>query len=168
LDFKVKVSRLLFCVGLVPAFLSCQSNFVEDSNLITGVSFPGKSETQLKENLFYVEKEHEKFAFEQDWLNLRSEVVRSEISANEAMKSLLKLEIELLKFKKLQEDFPDEKGFITDLQEIEWQARLKFKNEQINKLRANVRLLKRDMKDLEAKLHRHGFDSVEKTIFTRN
>jgi hypothetical protein len=84
------------------------------------------------------------------------------------MKSFLKLEIELLKFKKLQEDFPDEKGFITDLQEIEWQARLKFKNDQINKLRANVRLLKRDMKDLEAKLHRHGFDSVEKTIFTRN
>jgi len=159
---------MLFCVGLLPALLSCQSNFVEDSNLTTGASSSGKSETQLKENLFYVEKEYEKFTLEEDWLNLRSKVVRSEISANEAMESLLKLEIELLKFKKLQDDFPDEKGFITDLQEIEWQSRLKFKKEQVNKLRANVRLLMRDMKDLEAKLHRSGYDSVEKTIFSRN
>jgi hypothetical protein len=85
--------------------------------------------------------------------------------ASESTRSLLKLERELLKFQKLQNNFPHETGFISQGDEIEWKSRLKVKKAEVKKLNAVVRLLKRDMNALEAKLHRSGYGSVKKAIF---
>ena len=103
------------------------------------------------------QKRVQAFRLELEWLKIRKLIVEAEIRANEANQSEIALESEFLKFQALENRFPSDKGFITEAKKIEWQARLKVKKAETRKQRAAVRLLNRDMKELEAKLFRKGF-----------
>ena len=97
------------------------------------------------------------FRLELEWLKIRKLIVEAEVRANEAHQNEIVLESDFLKFQALEDRFPADKGFITEAKRIEWQARLKVKKAETRKQRAAVRLLNRDMKELEAKLFRKGF-----------
>ena len=90
-------------------------------------------------------------------MKIRKLIVEAEVRTNEALQNEIALESEFLKFQALEDRFPADKGFITEAKRIEWQARLKVKKAETRKQRAAVRLLNRDMKELDAKLFRKGF-----------
>ena len=103
------------------------------------------------------QKRIQAFRLELEWLKIRKLIVEAEVRANEAHQSEISLESEFLKFQALEDRFPANRGFITEAKRIEWHARLKVKKAETRKQRAAVRLLNRDMKELEAKLFRKGF-----------
>ena len=103
------------------------------------------------------QKRVQAFRLELEWLKIRKLIVEAEVRTNEALQNEIALESEFLKFQALEDRFLADKGFITEGKRIEWQARLKVKKAETRKLRAAVRLLNRDMKELEAKLFRKGF-----------
>ena len=144
--------------------LSCNSGLVQIQDSKKDISFTESSEAELKDQILQIDRNLEKFQLESEWLKQRNKIVNAEIVANESLKSLTKLEIELSKFQLMQKNFPDQRGFISDLKEVEWKSLLKVKKDNVEKSNALVRLLKRDMHDLEAKLHRKGFKSASETI----
>ena len=77
--------------------------------------------------------------------------------ANQSRESSLKLEREFTNFKSLDNRFPSQQGFILEKKKREWDARLKVKKEETNRLDAIVRLLNRDMLELDDKLRHSGF-----------
>ena len=87
---------------------------------------------------------------ESEWLSLRKLIVDAETRCCVVRQSELKLKSDYEKFKALNHRFPSEKGFITESKRMEWEARIKVRMEETNKQQARVRLLNRDMKDLEA------------------
>ena len=95
--------------------------------------------------------------FELEWLNVRKKIVAAEILAKQAKESELKLERELSNFQKLDFRFPSPQGFISENEQIKWSAKLKVKKEETARLQTIVRLLRRDMNDLENKLSHKGF-----------
>jgi hypothetical protein len=97
------------------------------------------------------------FRLELKWLNLRKEIVTAEIRSNEAKESELKLEDELSNFQNLNRRFPSSQGFISENEQIKWDARLKVKKAETDRLQAIVRLLNRDMNDLENRLRHKNF-----------
>ena len=62
-----------------------------------------------------------------------------------------------LKYQNFDIRFPAKQGFISDRDKITWKAKLKVKQEEAKRLKAAVRLLNRDMIELEAKLKHEGF-----------
>jgi len=97
------------------------------------------------------------YRLELKWLKLRKEIVTAEIRSNEAKESELKLERELSNFQNLDRRFPSSQGFISEHEQVKWYARLKVKKAETNRLQAIVRLLNRDMNDLENKLRHKDF-----------
>ena len=169
MDLQVNFFLNLGFICTTPFLLSCQNTFQSNKTISQeDVQFSGYSESELNQQIESEEVKLKAFQLESEWLDLRKRVLRSELRASESTRSLLKLERELLKFQKLQNSFPHEKGFISQGDEIEWKSKLKVKNAEVKKLNAVVRLLNRDMNALEAKLHRSGFGSVKKAIFIKS
>ena len=166
MDLKVKFFLNLGFICTIPFLLSCQ-NTVHSKKTVsqTDVQFSGHSQSELDKQIEFAEDKLKAFQLECEWVDVRKKVLRAEMRASESTRSLLKLERELLKFQKLQNNFPHETGFISQRDEIEWKSRLKVKKAEVKKLNAVVRLLKRDMNALEAKLHRNGYGSVKNAIF---
>ena len=94
---------------------------------------------------------------ELEWLVLRKEIVLAKTRANQSRESSLKLEREFTNFKSLDNRFPSQRGFILEKKKREWEARLKVKKEVTKRLEAIVRLLNRDMLELDDKLRHSGF-----------
>ena len=166
MDHQVKFFLNLGFICTIPFLLSCQ-NTVHSKKTVsqTDVQFSGHSQSELDKQIEFAEDKLKAFQLESEWVDVRKKVLRAEMRASESTRSLLKLERELLKFQKLQNNFPHETGFISQRDEIEWKSRLKVKKAEVKKLNAVVRLLKRDMNALEAKLHRNGYGSVKNAIF---
>ena len=166
MDHQVKFFLNLGFICTIPFLLSCQ-NTVHSKKTVsqTDVQFSGHSQSELDKQIEFAEDKLKAFQLEWEWVDVRKKVLRAEMRASESTRSLLKLERELLKFQKLQNNFPHETGFISQRDEIEWKSRLKVKKAEVKKLNAVVRLLKRDMNALEAKLHRNGYGSVKNAIF---
>lgn len=119
--------------------------------------FTNSTEPSLDEQLAQTKKTLIAHRLELEWLNLRKIIVEAEIRAKEATSSELMLERELLKYQNFDIRFPAKQGFISDRDKITWQAKLKVKQEEAKRLKAAVRLLNRDMIELEAKLKHEGF-----------
>ena len=158
MGFQVKFFYSSAWSGLFLLLSSCQSS----KQVHHPVSI---EEGDFSENLIDVlgvekvqtQKRLKAFRLELEWLEVRKLIVEAEIRSNEAFQSEIALESEFSKFQALENRFPADEGFITDDKRIEWKARLKVKKAETNRTRAAVRLLHRDMKELEAKLFRNGF-----------
>lgn len=137
---------------------SCQSNKTSENS---PAEYQGRFTTNATDHLGTEQVKNQKhlqaFNLELEWLKIRKLIVEAQIRFKEARGSELTLESEYLKFLALEDRFPSNKGFITETIRIEWQARLKVKKAETKRLGAAVRLLNRDMKELEAKLFRKGF-----------
>ena len=157
MGFQVKFLCLLARGAFLLLLFSCQSNrgtptFSKQNDHLSDVqnqSLDAESE-QLSEKLRALDLESE-------WLSLRKLIVDAETRSCVVRQSELKLKSDYEKFKALNHRFPSEQGFITESKRMEWEARIKVRMEETNKHRARVRLLNRDMKDLEAKLYRKGY-----------
>lgn len=137
--------------------LSCNSTAPPEGIDPRASLFTNNTEPSLEEQLVQTKKNLIVHRLELEWLNLRKIIVEAEIRANEATSSELMLERELLKYQNFDNRFPAKQGFISDLDKITWQSKLKVKQEETRRLKAAVRLLNRDMIELEAKLKHEGF-----------
>ena len=158
MGFQVKILNSFAWSGLFLLLTSCQSSKQAqhpDSKKIG--DFSENSIDVLAVKKVQIQKRLKAFRLELEWLKIRKLIVEAEILSNEAVQSEIELESEFSKFQVLENRFPADEGFITDAKRIEWQARLKVKKAETNRKRAAVRLLHRDMKELEAKLFRNGF-----------
>ena len=144
--------------GIFLLLFSCQSSKPIPHSITSkpGV-FSENSIDRLGVEKVQSQKRVQAFRLELEWLKIRKLIVEAQIRFKEARGSELTLESEYLKFLALEDRFPSNKGFITETIRIEWQARLKVKKAETKRLGAAVRLLNRDMKELEAKLFRKGF-----------
>lgn len=157
MGFQVNIFLIFGWSSLFILLSSCQVSPPLDEAIKHSNKFTETPVVSLDSNIAKVDLSLISFHLELKWLNLRKEIVAAEILSNQARKSALQLERELSKFQNLDNQFSSSHGFISDNEQIKWQARLRIKKEESNRLEAIVRLLKRDMNDLEKKLSRKGF-----------
>lgn len=157
MGFQVNIFFIFGWGSLCILLSSCQISPPLDEVVKYSNKFTDTPVVFLDSNIAKTDLSLISFRLELKWLKLRKEIVAAEILSNEAKKSGLILERELSKFQNLDNRFSSSHGFISDNEQIKWQARLRIKKEESNRLEARVRLLKRDMNDLEKKLSRKGF-----------
>jgi hypothetical protein len=157
LGFQVNILSLLAGGSFLCLSSSCSNSSSQHDPLASVKVFSDRSIEILNEELGTNQQTLKLLQFELEWLNVRKKIVAAEILAKEARESELKLERELSNFQKLDSRFPSSQGFISEHEQIKWSARLKVKKEGTNRLETIVRLLKRDMNDLENKLSHKGF-----------
>lgn len=157
MGFKVKILFFLWIGVFSYLVTSCQSVPVELEGPVKTVGFSDRSVENLGDQLSSNKKSLEALEFEMEWLETRKQIVAAEIMLRRAIESEMKLERELSGFQSLNHRFPSEQGFISEHETIKWQSRLKVKQEETSRLKTVVRLLNRDMTDLDAKLARKGF-----------
>jgi len=136
---------------------SCSNSSSQHDPLASVKVFSDRSIEILNEELGTNQQTLKLLQFELEWLNVRKKIVAAEILAKQAKESELKLERELSNFQKLDFRFPSPQGFISENEQIKWSAKLKVKKEETARLQTIVRLLRRDMNDLENKLSHKGF-----------
>ena len=136
---------------------SCSNSSSQHDPLASVKVFSDRSIEILNEELGTNQQTLKLLQFELEWLNVRKKIVAAEILAKQAKESELKLERELSNFQKLDFRFPSSQGFISENEQIKWSAKLKVKKEETARLQTIVRLLRRDMNDLENKLSHKGF-----------
>ena len=136
---------------------SCSNSSSQHDQLASVKVFSDRSIEILNEELGTNQQTLKLLQFELEWLNVRKKIVAAEILAKQAKESELKLERELSNFQKLDFRFPSPQGFISENEQIKWSAKLKVKKEETARLQTIVRLLRRDMNDLENKLSHKGF-----------
>lgn len=157
MGFQVKILSF-FGVGIFSLFCaSCQTVPLQKEATVKISGFSDRSKDSLSNELSLNEESLEVLEFELEWLKTRKQIVSAEIMLREAIESEIKLERELANFQRLNQRFPSSQGFISEHEKIKWQSRLKVKQEETSRLRAVVRLLNRDMTDLDAKFARKGF-----------
>jgi hypothetical protein len=157
LGFQVKNLSICAWSGFFLLLCSCQSSKPNKSSSENPSSFSGNTVLGLGAEKVQIQKKLQASNLELEWLEIRKLIVEAQIRSDEARRSEIILESEFLKFQAIEDRFPSDKGFITEGKRIEWLARLKVKNAETKRQRAAVRLLSRDMKELEAKLFRKGF-----------
>ncbi len=157
MGFQIKILFLLGLGVFSHLVTSCQSVPVKPEGRLKMGGFSDRSVKSLDDQLSSNKKSLEALEFEREWLDTRKQIVAAEIMLRRAIESEIKLERELSSFQSLNQRFPSEQGFISEHETIKWQSRLKVKQEETKRLKAVVRLLNRDMTDLDAKLAGKGF-----------
>lgn len=163
MGFQVIISKSPILALVLPFFFSCQNFYQPNEHL--GHSNESEQALNLNDKIGFFQKKLKSNRFEFEWVNLRKEILSVEIRAQESQLAILKLERELSKFQDFEDRFPDKKGFFSEEDRIEWQSRLDVKKSETKRLHAVVRLLKRDMMSLKAKLHRNGYKAIQNATF---
>ena len=157
MGFQVNILLLLAAGSFLYLSSSCSTSSSQHNPLARANKFTDRSVEILNEELALNQHTLKLLQFELEWLNLRKKIIDAEILAKNASESKLKLERELSNFQKIDFRFTSSQGFISDNEQIKWEARLKVRKEEADRLQTIVRLLKRDMNDLENKLSHKGF-----------
>ncbi len=157
MGFQVKILFFLGCGIFSYLVTSCQTVPAESQTASKVAGFSDRSVESLEDQLVINSKSLEALEFEMEWLDTRKQIVAAEIMLRRAIESEVKLERELSGFQSMNQNFPSAQGFISEHETIKWQSRLKVKQEETGRLKTVVRLLNRDMADLDAKLARKGF-----------
>ena len=153
----------------VLAFCSCRRGAeLADQSPVRGFPFLGEATPQsLSAEKKKSVRDRQAMEMELKWLVLRQKLVAARIEVESAREAELKLALDMARYGDMEERLPGKRGFIEAGQRKAWESRLLFKSEERERAQTVVRLLLRDMKDLEGKLSHRGFVPplpLEKTV----
>lgn len=148
---------------LLLALCSCRSadDRFRQQVIEGGRGFASLSETSpqaLSHERDAIVKERKLLEMELEWLLLRQKFTGAEIDLRLAHESEIKLALEMSRFGEMEKRLPGDKGFIDPGQRIAWEARLAHRREETIKARTRIRLLQRDLRDLEGKFSHRGLE----------
>lgn len=132
-------------------------------NYLTHSKTPETSNRFPKVDLDYqsieLNRKQKKLQFESSWLKLREQIVRAELRLVQSELTENNLAKSVSKFELLDRGFPDKGGFISEKKKLYWGVQLRNRQEDCRKARAEVSLLRREMKELRYQIAENGFST---------
>ena len=122
----------------------------------TSNSFP---KVDLEHQSIELNRKQKKLQFESSWLKLREQIVRAELRLVQSELTENNLAKSVAKFESVDRGFPDNVGFMSEKKKLYWGVQLRNRQEDCRKARAEVSLLRREMKELRYQIAENGFST---------